>query len=241
MKKIKSFKVFLEDATASASSTAGAGAVSSASVSGLPGVAGTSGSGDLSFYFKKEKRKKGGPSQVSDLRDLKPEKTTKVEDIKESIEWNEFSEEDKQNIENCLVDLTDMGFELNQLKHDIENETVDVNDDETASFQDEEVRIALHKIIKTNWTGNISIRGKFDKSEMTKSVMTLRGRKDLTEEEEKMVEILDDITHKMINLLNYKSGSFTISYAVYGSAMPFNEPRNINVNIHIILNRHVFE
>ena len=67
MKFIKKYKSFLEDGNASVNaSTGGMGAVVSAQPGALPGQTGTTGSGDVSFTFKKEKRKKCGPSQVSD-------------------------------------------------------------------------------------------------------------------------------------------------------------------------------
>ena len=75
--KIKKWQEFLEDATAT-STTAGMGAVTSAQPGALPGTTGTEGSGDVSFTFKKEKRKKGGPSEVTDMRDL--EEDTKLGD-----------------------------------------------------------------------------------------------------------------------------------------------------------------
>jgi len=65
---LKGFKKF-EDAMANAT-TAGAGAVVSVQPGALPGTFGTNGSGDIGFTFKKEKRKKGSPSEVSDARDL---------------------------------------------------------------------------------------------------------------------------------------------------------------------------
>ena len=77
--KIKTYKQFNEDVVATASSTAGMGAVVSAQPGALPGTTGTEGSGDIGFTFKKERRKKGKPSEVSDLRDLEPVKTNKVE------------------------------------------------------------------------------------------------------------------------------------------------------------------
>lgn len=86
MRKIKRYKEFLENAVATASSTAGMGAVTAAQPGALAGTTGIEGSGDVGFTFKKEKRKKGDPSQVTDMRDLAPVKgITKVEDIKLSI------------------------------------------------------------------------------------------------------------------------------------------------------------
>lgn len=81
MKHLKSYKLFLEDAVATASSCAGMGAVVSAQPGTLPGTTGTTGSGDVSFYLTsgKKRRKKGNPSQVSDMRDLAPVKTNKIE------------------------------------------------------------------------------------------------------------------------------------------------------------------
>ena len=83
MRYLKKYKTFNEDGTATVgATTAGMGAVSNAQPGALPGQTGTTGSGDVTFTFKKEKRKKGGPSQVTDLRDLKDVKTDKVEDKK---------------------------------------------------------------------------------------------------------------------------------------------------------------
>lgn len=79
MKYLKRFSVF-EDGTANASNCGGMGDVVSAQPGSVPGMTGTAGSGDISFYLKKEKRKKGKPSEVSDLRDLKDEKTNKIKD-----------------------------------------------------------------------------------------------------------------------------------------------------------------
>ncbi len=68
MKHLKTFKKF-ENATANAG-TAGSGDIVAAQPGALPGNFGTDGSGDIGFTFKKEKRKKGSPSEVSDMRDL---------------------------------------------------------------------------------------------------------------------------------------------------------------------------
>lgn len=243
MRKIKSWTNFNEDATATGSSTAGAGAVSSATVGGLPGVAATSGSGDLGFPLydkgKKTRTKKGNPSQVSDMRFLASAKG--VTKVKESIEWSEFSKEDSETIKDSLQELFDNGFKLTMLKHDLDTETFDRTEDETASFQEEEIRISVHKMVQEKWYGNISIRCRFDKSEMTKKVMTLRGRgSDLTEEESKLVDEMDDICHQLINELNYKEGVCNIEWLIAGSGIG-DEPRNINLNISITLNRHIYE
>ena len=90
MKYLKRYDKFFEDgegggvATANASNTAGMGAVVSAQPGTFAGTTGTTGSGDVGFvlrYNPKNKRKRGGPSQVSDLRDLKEVDTEKVDTV----------------------------------------------------------------------------------------------------------------------------------------------------------------
>jgi hypothetical protein len=101
MKYLKLYQKFFEDgegggvATVNASNTTGMGAVVSAQVGPLPGVPGTSGSGDIGFGLggvqtktpinsfngkkkKKDKDRKGDPSQVSDLRDLEEVSTSSI-------------------------------------------------------------------------------------------------------------------------------------------------------------------
>lgn len=78
MKYLKFYKNF---ENADASPTSGMGAVTSAQPGSLPGNSGTLGSGDVSFFLKKKRRKKGGPSEVSDLRDLKSVSIKKVSDF----------------------------------------------------------------------------------------------------------------------------------------------------------------
>jgi DNA transposition AAA+ family ATPase len=85
MKKIKTYKQFFEDGTACVNaSTAGMGAVVSATVGSLPGVAGSSGSGDVSsFLGVSTKQPVGGPSEVSDLRYLEEEDDIEeIDDLK---------------------------------------------------------------------------------------------------------------------------------------------------------------
>ena len=84
MKRVKSWRMFLEDgvAAANASTTAGMGGVSNAVVGGFAGVGGESGSGDSTSYLGAESSKKGDPSEVSDLRYLEDEETQEVDDLK---------------------------------------------------------------------------------------------------------------------------------------------------------------
>lgn len=101
MKYLKKYQKFFEDgegggAAASGGTAyadagiAGMGAVVSAQPGQFAGKTGTTGSGDVGFGLgatKKEKRKKGKPSQVTDLRDLKEEETNAVD---ESTGYNQF-------------------------------------------------------------------------------------------------------------------------------------------------------
>lgn len=123
MKYLKPYKKFNEDGNATVSaSTSGMGSVSAAQPGALTGTTGIDGSGDLGFTFKKERRKKGDPSEVTDMRDLKPAKgITKVEDIKESKykydESRDQFEEDKSFISDTLLELQDRGFRI-RIGHD---------------------------------------------------------------------------------------------------------------------------
>lgn len=123
MRYLKPYKKFNEDGNATVSaSTSGMGSVSAAQPGALTGTTGIDGSGDLGFTFKKERRKKGDPSEVTDMRDLKPAKgITKVEDIKESKykydESRDQFEEDKSFISDTLLELQDRGFRI-RIGHD---------------------------------------------------------------------------------------------------------------------------
>lgn len=240
MKHLKKYKSFLEDGTAG--TTAGMGSVVYGQP-GLTGTQGTSGSGDISFYLsdnKKGKRvKKDDPTQVSDMRFLAPAKgITKVEDIKESLSKTE----EYFVVEECLTELVDMGFEVNEISFDSEDEEYDINDDEVCKFKSQEIRISLFKQVEKVWKGNIQMRYLFDRNEVyKKTVSTFRqGGDKLENNEAEIVDISEEISHKLINHLEYTSGTLTIYFQVAGSAMPVNEPRNVNINIHIVLNRNVY-
>lgn len=238
MKFIKSYKLFLEDGTACANaSTAGMGAVSSAQPGALPGTTGTTGSGDIGFTFKKEKRKKGNPSQVSDMRDLAPAKNvTKVEDIKESA----LTKDEIKTRQECLQELFDLGFEITMSELDSQDEEYDIDDDHYGSFKSQELRIALFKQIKKTWRGNLNIRCLFNKDEVhTKRISTLRGT-NIESDESEILEAAEDASIKLINHLNFISGQLDIQFSVAGSAMPWNEERYVSVNIHIVLGRNVY-
>jgi hypothetical protein len=238
--KIKRYKDFLENAESSGVS--GMGSVVSAQPGSLPGTTGSEGSGDIGFTFKKEKRKKGGPSEVTDLRDLEDTKEiTNIKDIKENISSikRDPNQDNKtrNDIEDCLFELFDNYFELNFLDYNKERMSIDLDDEETGYFDEEELRLTLHKVVERKWIGNNQVIYKFNKNGIIDKspLMTLRSQKGLTPDEKELVDIVEDCCHKMINILNYESGDFSISWLVAGSAMPFNQIRNINVNINITL------
>lgn len=246
MKYVKSFKSFKENATASASSTAGMGAVSAAQPGALPGTTGTEGS-DIGFTFKKEKREKGDPTKVTDMRDLAPAKgVTKVEDIKESNVGIRIRPRDPAhdpetlNMTNdCLVELYDMDFELGFMDYDIQKHSVELDDDETGYFSQEELRLSLHKNVSQFWDGNITINCKFDESGITSTdISTLRARgKSLDENEQKLFDLVEEVTLKLINNLEYQSGEFSIQW------LSINFVRrginNVSLNIGFTLNNNL--
>ena len=238
---IEQINITYEDAVATAS-TAGMGAVSSAQPGALPGTTGVDGSGDKSTYLLSKKNrvvKRGKPSEVSDMRFLEPAKG--ITKVKESINQKENLNMDQVRIVNdCLVDLYHMGFRLTTLEKDF----YDIGDTPlfkilTKNENEDDIRISLHKMVNLNWTGNISIRYEFDKSGVTKKrVRTLRGSgSELTTDEKELTDIVDDSTRLLINMLEYNTGYFDISYLVVGSAMPYNSDRNVNLNINIGLSR----
>ena len=229
--KIKTYKQFNEDAVATAS-TAGAGGVSNAQVGDLPGTTAGPGSGDITSYLfdkKSKKIKKGKPNEVSDMRFLEPAKG--ITKVKESInEKGNLNMDQVHIVDESLRDLYDMGFELTTLESDSYDDVEPTQHD---------IRISLHKMINSIWTGNMTVRCEFDKNETTKKrVRTLRGSgSELTTDEQEITDLVDDISHTLINMLRYTKGYFDISYLVAGSAMPYNNHRNINVNIQIGLSK----
>jgi hypothetical protein len=243
MKFIKKYKSFLEDGNASVNtSTGGMGSVVSAQPGALPGQTGTTGSVDVSFTFKKEKRKKGGPSQVSDLRDLKDVKTDKVEDIKESYK---LTDDESLLIEDCIIELIDMGFEINKVNVDSEDQEYDIDDDTQGNFKSQEIKISLFKQVKKYWRGNLLLGYSFDKNEVyKKNTSTLRPKKELEDYESKIVDVAEEASYLLINHLEYTSGDLIVEFLVAGSAMPnfidHGDIRPININVHIILRRNFY-
>ena len=248
MRYLKKYKSFFEDGTACATAAvSGMGAVSSAQPGALPGTTGTEGSGDIGFTFKKEKRKKGDPTKVTDMRDLSPAKgVTKVEDIKESEmairpRDPKYDPNTRNTINDCLIELYDDNFELGLMGYDKERHSMDLDDEETGYFSQEELRISLNKTINEHWTGNMMVNYKFDESGViSKDISTLRARgKELTESEQKILDLVEEVAQKLLGNLDYEKGSFRISFEVVGSAMPYNSARNTNVNVHFMLENNL--
>jgi len=238
VKRIKRYKEFLENAVATASASAGMGAVTAAQPGAVAGTSGIEGSGDIGFTFKKEKRKKGDPSQVTDLRDLKDVKTNKVEDIKESYR---LTEEENSLVEDCLSELIDMDFEINKVNTDSEDQEYDIDDDTQGNFKSQEIRISLFKQVEKLWRGNLQLRYSFDKNEVyKKNISTLRPNRELEDYESKIVDVAEEASYKLINHLEYTSGDLMVEFLVAGSAMPYGKLRDISVNIHIILRRNFY-
>ena len=261
MRYIKSYKKFQENAVATASSTAGSGPVVSATVGSLPGVGVMDGSGDLGFVLKKEKRKKGDPTKVTDMRDLAPAKgVTKVEDIKESEMTLRprdpaYDSETRNMINDCLIELYDLDFELTMMDYDKQRLSVDLpskpwnpfsinhDEEETGYFDQEELRISLNKTINEHWTGNMTVNCKFDESGIISTdISTLRARgKSLNDNEQSLFDSVEEISQKLLGNLDYEKGSFRISFEVVGSAMPYDSSRNTSVNVHFILENNLKE
>jgi len=249
MRYIKSYKKFQENAVATASSTAGSGPVVSATVGSLPGVGAMDGSGDPSFYLRtKSKRKKGKPSEVTDLRDLAPAKGVthvKESDVTIGIRPRDpaYDPETLNMINNCLIELYDQDFELNFMDYDIQKHSVDLDDEETGYFSQEELRISLNKNIQDVWHGNMTITGKFDDNGIISTdISTLRGSgKSLNKFEQSLFDLVEEISQKLLGNLDYEKGSFRISFEVAGSAMPYAWSRNISVNVHFTLENNLKE
>ena len=240
MKHLKKYKAFLEDGTATATATtAGMGAVSNAQPGDLPGTTGTEGSGDVSFYMidkKGKKIKKGSPSEVSDARYLAPAKG--ITKLKESYK---LTEEENSLVEDCLVELIDMEFEMKEYKIDSEDEEYDIDDDTQGSFKSQEIRISLFKQVEKLWRGNLQLRYSFDKNEVyKKNISTLRPNRELEDYESEIVDIAEEASYKLINHLEYTSGDLMVEFLVAGSAMPYGKIRHVNINVHIILNRNLY-
>lgn len=254
MRYLKKWVVFLEDGTANATAAvSGSGDVSNPTVGNLPGVGDLDGSGDNSFYLKKKRsNKKGNPSQVTDMRDLAPAKgVTKVEEIKESDIYISMRPRDPaydpktlNMINDCLIELYDLDFELGIMDYDKQRHSIDLDDEETGYFTQEELKISLNKQVLQYWIGNYTIRCKFDDNGIkSSSFSTLRACGDKMDElEEELFNLVEEVSIKLINNLDYQSGEFTIQWlAPILSSTPqrYDRKKNVNVNIGFVLNNHI--
>ena len=224
MKYLKLYKKFFEDggdggsagAATSGSGDGGGVAYANASISGmgpvvsaqpglLPGTTGTVGSGDIGVVLKKSKRKKGKPSEVSDLRDL---------DKVDTVNIKESSDVDDDIITDCLIELYDDGFKLSNLDSYYRNHQFDKDDDEVGEFIDKRLDISLSKFIDELYSGTLTVKSKFDKTGIIETnISTLRPRgKKLSDFEQQYLDTCEDISSKLVNLLNYENGSFTIEF-----------------------------
>lgn len=195
----------------------GMGAVVSAQPGELPGQTGTEGSGDIGVPLKKKKRKKGDPSEVSDLRDLKKADTV---NIKESI--------DQDLLKDCLIDLLDEGFEITNNDNYYRKHQFDREEGEVGEFIEKNLEISLERYLKETWTGSLTIKCKFDKNGIKdKNITTLRPRGEkLSKVENQYLETCEDISNKLVNLLGYEKGYFTIEF------LPSNIYTYTNLHIH---------
>jgi hypothetical protein len=171
------------------------------------------------------------------MRDLEPAKgVTKVKDIKESYK---LTDNESLLIEDCMIELIDMGFEINKVNVDSEDQEYDIDDDTQGNFKSQEIRISLFKQVEKLWRGNLQLRYSFDKNEVyKKGISTLRPNKELEDYESEIVDVVEEASYKLINHLKYTSGDLMVGFLVAGSAMPYDKLRHININVHIILGRN---
>lgn len=244
MKYLKKYHSFFEDGTAaaSASSTAGMGAVSAAQPGSVAGTTGTTGSGDLGFVLKKEKRKKGKPSEVTDMRDLAPAKgVTHLKESEMLIRPRDpaYDPNTRNMINDCLIELYDLDFELTMMDYDKQRLSVDLDDEETGYFDQEELRISLNKNVSQYWDGNITINCKFDENGIiSQNVSTLRARgKSLDENEQRLFDLVEEVALKLINNLEYQSGEFSIQWL----SVNYNRrgSNNVSLNVGFTLNNNL--
>lgn len=136
----------------------------------------------------------------------KYENANKIEYVKEvrKIKLNDFTFEEIEDIRDCLVELSDIGFELEQLY--------------TTQFEGDKVLISLTKAVKKQ--ENLSYNSKsllgiitiyFDRNEIVKSTKSLFIDEYL-KINYKLTEICDEIGHKLINLLHYYTGKLHIEH-----------------------------
>ena len=175
------------------------------------------------------------------MRDLAPAKgVTHLKESEMVIRPRDpaYDPNTRNMINDCLIELYDLDFELGLMDYNKQR-----NEEETGYFNQEELRISLNKTINEVWTGNMIIICKFNESGViSKDVMTLRASgKSLSQSEEELLYLVEEIAQKLIGNLDYEGGSFKIQWQVAGSAMPYNSERNISVNVHFSLESNLKE
>jgi hypothetical protein len=241
MKFLKKFTNFKENADASAS--AGMGAVSSAQPGSLPGTTGTTGSGDISFYMldkKGKKIKKGKPSEVTDMRYLAPAKgITKLKESNSESRDPANNSETRNMINDCIIELYDLDFELMMMDYKKEREFVDLGDDDSGGYLDyEKLKLAFKKRTFQNWIGNHTIKCEFDTHGINSIIVNGHGGrpgKELSKEEQDILRLVDEVGIKLINNLDYESGYFQISQIIIGEPNLINTNRDMYIHILIVL------
>jgi hypothetical protein len=125
------------------------------------------------------------------------------------------------------------------MDYDKQRLSVDLDEEETGYFDQEELRISLHKKISQLWTGNITISCKFDENGIiSKNISTLRSvGESLDENEQKLFDLVEEVALKLINNLEYQSGEFTIQWL----SVNFDRrgSNNINLNVSFTLNNNL--
>ena len=161
MKYLKKYQKFFEDGEGGGAGASGGTAYATAAIGGMgavvnaqpgqfAGTTGTSGSGDVSFGLgttKKEKRKKGKPSQVTDLRDLKEEETNTVD---ESTGYNQF------DLATECVELYHWLCEDQVDKEQLDRDIKEITNDEGWYSLDDETLYKLLELLKNYNKENFS-------------------------------------------------------------------------------------
>lgn len=239
MKHLKKYSKFFEDGDSGSgdvsSNSTSMGGVISAQPGDIPGTFGTDGSGDIGFTFKKSKRKKGSPSEVSDLRDLEGVKINKVDDINESISVDNFTQNEIESIRDSILDLSDMGFKIIELKKSIDKNDIEVDDGVYSTFQQNRISISLIDEIENKWTGNLNINYIIEKGEVVdKSITTLRpSGKKLSKLESSILDEVYDACYRIINMIDYETCKFSIKFRESDKASNWSSSKSENSNVSI--------
>jgi len=125
------------------------------------------------------------------------------------------------------------------MEYDIQKHSVDLDDEETGYFSQEELRLSLHKNVSQFWDGNITVNCKFDESGITSTyISTLRARgKSLDKNEQNLFDLVEEVASKLINNLEYQSGEFSIQWLSVNFVRRGSS--NVNLNVSFTLNNNL--